>query len=70
MAKNNVATQVTADINGSSAAVPVNENGIAWGSDIKYKFGSQSAQFFNLQQYAASRGGNTITGEACYKTTL
>ena len=60
--------QVTADINGSSAAVPVNETGIAWGSDVKHKFGSQSAQFFNLQENAGSRGGNTITGK-CHTPT-
>ena len=40
----------------------VDETGIAWESDIKHKFGSQAAQYFNLQEYAAYRGGNTITG--------
>ena len=54
--------QVTADIGGTATAVAVDETGIAWGSDIKYKFGSQDAQYFNLPQYAAYRGGSTITG--------
>jgi len=54
--------QVTADIGGTATAVAVDETGIAWESDIKHKFGSQAAQYFNLQEYAAYRGGNTITG--------
>ena len=54
--------QVTADIGGTSTAVPVEETGIAWESDVKHKFGSQDAQNFNLQENAAYRGGNTITG--------
>ena len=63
--------QVTADIAGTATAVAVDETGIAWESDIKHKFGSQAAQYFNLQEYAAYRGGNTITGmphtfEQCY----
>ncbi|KAL0049495.1 hypothetical protein WJX82_003650 [Trebouxia sp. C0006] len=53
---------VTADIGGTATAVAVDETGIAWESDIKHKFGSQAAQYFNLQEYAAYRGGNTITG--------
>jgi len=54
--------QVTADIAGTVTPVAVDETGIAWKSDIKHKFGSQDAQYFNLQEYAAYRGGNTITG--------
>ncbi|KAL0022026.1 hypothetical protein WJX77_007340 [Trebouxia sp. C0004] len=53
---------VTADIAGTATPVAVDETGIAWESDIKHKFGSQDAQYFNLQEYAAYRGGNTITG--------
>ena len=56
--------QMTADIEGTATAVAVDETGIAWESDIKHKFGSQDAQWFNLQEYAAYRGGNTITGTA------
>ncbi len=54
--------QVTADIAGTVTPVAVDETGIAWKSDIKHKFGSQDAEYFNLQEYAAYRGGNTITG--------
>lgn len=54
--------QLTADIAGSSSALPVSEQGIAWGSDVKYKFGSVLPENFNLDANAAHRGGNTITG--------
>ena len=51
---------MTAEINGSNTALPVNEKGIAWGSDVKHKFGSILAAYFNVD--AATRGGSTITG--------
>lgn len=41
----------------------MNERGIAWGSDVKYKFGSVQPEYFNLEADAAHRGGNTITGK-------
>ena len=56
------AVQVTADIDGKATPVAVNEKGIAWDTDIKHKFGSQSAENFNTQENAAYRGGDTITG--------
>lgn len=55
--------QLTADIAGSSSALAVSEQGIAWGSDVKYKFGSVPPENFNLEANAAHRGGNTITGK-------
>lgn len=40
--------------------VAVNEKGIAWKSDLEYKFGSYNASNFNTDP--ATRGGGTITG--------
>lgn len=54
---------MSADIGGTLRRLPVDETGIAWGSDIKDKFGSQTAENFNTQEDAAQRGGGTITGE-------
>lgn len=54
---------MSADIGGTLRPVPVDETGIAWESDIKDKFGSQTAENFNTQEDAAQRGGSTITGE-------
>ena len=62
--------QVTADVAGASTPVAVDETGIAWESDIKHKFGPQTAQNFNLQENAAYRGGSTITGENCIDVTI
>lgn len=59
--------QLTADVDGSSKVLAVNEKGIAWGSDVKYKFGSVVPEYFNLEANAAHRGGGTITGVVQYK---
>lgn len=53
---------MSAAIGGTLRRIPVDETGIAWGSDIKDKFGSQTAENFNTQEDAAQRGGGTITG--------
>lgn len=54
---------MSADIGGTLRRIPVDETGIAWESDMKDKFGSQSAENFNTQEDAAQRGGGTITGK-------
>ena len=55
-----------ANNSGVQATLPVQETGIAWKSDVKKKFGNQSAEWFNTAEYAALRGGGTITGTVCH----
>ena len=61
---------MTADIGGTNTPIAVDETRIAWESDVKHKFGPQTAQNFNLQENAAYRGGGTITGRTDAEVTV
>tara|TARA_B110000977_G_scaffold155326_2_gene197564 strand:- start:909 stop:1808 length:900 start_codon:yes stop_codon:yes gene_type:complete len=48
------------DSSGTTSSISINENGIAWPSDVEHKFGDVAAENFNDD--IATRGGGQISG--------
>ena len=54
--------QANSTVQAVVVAVPIAEDGIAWKSDVKKKFGSQNVTKFNMDHN--TRGGGTVVGAA------